>query len=274
MGNAGPLDQLKANAILARLGVMAGGLGIDPTQLRTPTVPLMEALDHAGRIWLDADFRRIGLRTYEPQPPAMVRAGRAEVELETDPDGPKAVTTLWLSGPVPLAEDLAALAANGIPRTVVDDLGGKLRALGATRSIELGFGTLPDGLPWLVGVELGADSVQPVSVLAEALGVAPYQVALLGQVHPDLAANGCIVTVAVTEVAIRPELAIEYRDVTWQSAIATTNRLRRIDASKPYGVLAGAFSADRAAALEITVRADQLARVRVAVQYDDASEVS
>ena len=268
MGNADDLRLIRAKEIVARFAVAAAGLGIDPSALRTELIRLVESLDRYGCIWVDADFRRIGLRTLEAKPPPLPRPGRAHVELETNPDG-KPLTTLWMVGAGPLDDDLDMIAADGVPRALVDDLGAKLRALGATRAIAVGHrqGT------WLVTVELGADSVQPVSVLAEAIGVAPYQVAMLGQVHDELAVNGCTATLAITRAGIRPELSIAYRSVAWPTAIAVTNRLHRGDASRGYGVFAGAFQTEHASYLEITFRADAVARVRAAFEYDE-SEVS
>ena len=242
--------------------VASAGLGIDVDLLRVELARLATSLGQYGCIWLDAQARRIGLRTFEAGPPPLARPGHPHVEVESTSDGLQSV--LWIVGEAPLADDLATLAADGVSRAIVDELGGKLRTLGATRSFAIGnrLGQ------WFVTSSVSTGSVQQLSALAEALGITPYQVAMLGQLHTELDANGCTVTLACTQDAIAPELVITYSGVAWPTAITVTNRLLRTDPSRAYGVFAGALQADVASYLELTFRSTPSSRVRVAFEYE------
>jgi len=268
MGKDEALSHLRAISTLTRLKVMTGRLGIDAPFLTSRAPELVPSLDRYARVWLDADFRRIALRTLAPAP-VLARPGISYVELESIPSFPESVETALVVGSHPLEGDLRALADGGVDRSVVDDLAGKLQMLGSQASELLGRRTIPGDQHWLLGVGVGADSVGEVSRLTDAFGVSPFQLAMLGQVHPELAAHGCLVTVACTTGAIR-ELAFEYRDVAWPRVIWLTDRLRSITSAAPYGAFAGAFNADNAARVEITLRPEQKAGVRVAVE--DAAE--
>jgi hypothetical protein len=267
------ISDLLAVATYTRLGVLAHQLGIDPFQLESSRKQLTPGVNAYARVWLDADFRRLALRTFVVRPDALTRPGSTYLELETNPDTGRPDTTLLVVGPRPLDQDLLLL---GKPETgtqvqavvpgVIEGLRAHLAALGDRPVAVLGQRLLPNEANWLLGFELGTDSAREVSMIAESIGIEPYQLMMLGALHGDLAAKGCLATVGCRLSSIRRELTIEYRDLSWPQVISTTNRLRAIKSEGGFGVLAGAFSAERAAYLEITFRSDQVARVRAAIE--------
>ncbi len=268
------LGDLPAVAIYTRLGVLAHQLGIDGFQLESSRNQLTAGVNAYARVYLDAEFRRIALRTFVVRPPMLSRPGSTYLELETNPDAGTPDTTLLVVGARSLEDDLKMLAdpttgtaTQAVPAPVLDALRTRLAALGSTPVAVLGQRMLPREANWLLGFELGADSVREVSEVAESMRVAPYQVAMLGALHGDLAHKGCLATVACKLTNIRQELTIEYRDLAWEQVLSTTNRLRGMKSETGFGVFAGAYNADRAAYLEITFRADEVPRVRAAVEH-------
>lgn len=268
------LGDLPAVAIYTRLGVMAHQLGIDGFQLESSRNQLTAGVNAYARVYLDADFKRLALRTFVMRPPMLTRPGATYLELETNPVSGMPDSTLFVFAARALEEDLRLLAepATGsnpqaVSAAVIDGLRTRLTAFPSAPVAVLGQRLVPREANWLLGFELGADSVAAVSAVAESLRVAPYQVAMLGALHEDLAHKGCLAVVGCTLNTIRQELTIEYRDLSWEQVITTTNRLRAMKSEGGFGVLAGAYNADRAAYLEITFRADEVPRVRAAVEH-------
>jgi hypothetical protein len=280
--------ELAAIAIYTRIGVLAAQLGIDGFQLESSRRQLTSAVNTYARVWIDAEFRRIGLRTFVPPPPTLARPGITYLELETNPDGDVPNGTLLVVGRRALAEDLqllseatpsgdvvhldrpqraASLGAPGLSPTVVSQIETHLRRIGVSSVDVVGQRMIGTELEWTLGVELPARSVGEVSTLADAIGVEPYQLAMLGALHGDLAGSGCLVAVAASRRGVGPQVTIEYRDLPWDQVIRTATRLRAKDAAAGFGVFAGAFAADRAACFEVTFRRDELPRVRAAVEH-------
>lgn len=283
-----PLSDLPAAAIYTRLGVMAKRLGIDPFQFESSRNQLTSAVNRYARISLDADFRRIALRTFVPQPPMLVRPGTTYLEVESNPHSDVPNGSLLVVGARALDEDLRVLARGtpGVDLTdlearlqvfgagtppvapsVVAELADKLRSIGATQADVLGQRYRSGEVHWLVGVELPATSVREASVIADAIGVEPYHRVMLGALHDELSAKGCLLTLSCTPAAMHAEVTIEYRDLSWEQVVTTSARLRNVKTGEGFGVLAGAFAAERAAFYEITLRRGQVPGARAAIEH-------
>jgi len=274
-----PISDVPAVAIYTRLGVMAAQLGIDGFQLEATRNQLTPAVNEYARISLDGDFRQLALRTFVVRPPGLTRPGATYLELETNPNAAHPDGTLLVSGSRPIEDELRLLAGHGsgepgrtVPNVrdfVVTRVGEFRRLLGTGTVDLLGQRVVASReFLWLLGVRLRTASLREVTMLAEAVGVAPYQLAMLGTLHGDLAARGCLVSITVSPLAIRPELSIEYRDLSWEQVVSTTSRLRGTKAGGGFGVFAGAFAAPRASCFEITFRSSQVASVRASVEYE------
>jgi hypothetical protein len=268
------LSDLPAAAFFARLGTMAHQLGMDPFQFESSRKQLTSSLKDYARVAVDGRDRRIAVRTTVPRPPMLTRPGTTFLDVETNLAGAIPFGTLLVVGPATVDEDLSLLA-NGMPAAdlpetrnvdakVIAQLRERLLVLGQNVGV-LGQRRVERNLQWLLGVELGADSVRAVCTVADLVSVAPYQQMLLGAMHEELARNGCLVTLACAPWQLERELTVEYRDLAWEQAVTTASRVGA-DAGKAFGVLAGAFVAERAAALEITFRSDGPARVRAAIE--------
>jgi hypothetical protein len=290
MGNVSG-SELAAVAIYTRIGVLAAQLGIDGFQLESSRKQLTPAVNEYARVWIDAEFRRIALRTLVSRPPMLTRPGTTYLELETNPDGDAPNGTLLVVGRRALSDDLQLLAHGtpsadvlhldeiqraagagtpGLPATVVTQLETQLLGIGASSVDVVGQRMVGTQLEWLLGIELPAPSVREATTLAEAIGIEPYQLAMLGALHGDLAASECLLTISCSRRGVGPQVTIEYRDLAWEQVVTTAARLRAKSSASGFGVFAGAFAAERAACFEVTLGRDELPRVRAAIEHTTA----
>jgi hypothetical protein len=243
---------------LTRLGTTIGVLGISEAAV----IGRIEHLGMPRRVTLDADAPRLAIRFDSATALSVRPATTRLVDVQVVQDRRDLVEVELAIGTRSLAEDAALVGG------AANELASRLRLLGGGRCDALARSS--EGT-WIASVITASHSdlaagVVPLIALAQEIGVPGVHRMLLENIHLELGGAGSWASVACDGDELLPELTIEYRDVAWTRVVELTNTLRPgTKSGTMWGVLAGAFDADQAAAMAIEYRGGRAPNVRVSV---------
>lgn len=267
---------VRAADVLTRLAVVADRLAVEPQALWAELPRLGTAPGMYARVWLATTGDQLALRCRAadgvPAILALPRPGDLSIELASVPDQPVVAETVLSSGSRTVADDLAVLAAADITAGPREELARRLLAVGGRCDL-LGRRTEAGYTTWTAGVTCGGTLPEVMAVLpalgqlALELDVPPAQRRLLEQAHLALGApGGFSIAFSCDAADALPTLTLEYRAIAWAQAVGLADALRPGAPCGPHlGILAGAFAADAASALELTFRGGEPATIRVGV---------
>lgn len=265
--------QARSAAVLARIATLANRLGIDTSGLDLHLPRLALAIIDSAQVWIDSDGERlaVGCSAVNTVGYALLdRPGLATVEVETAAVPDRIAIKRTVLQARTMAEDLAWLAEHNVSPAAREQLATWLFDLAGRGPDFIGQRVEGDQTKWFAGFAIAGElsalvaMLRPTLAVAEAIGVLELrmiQETLLALGVP----GGVAITLACDQHTALPQIAIEFSEVAWPTAIGLVDTLRPGSPCAPrLGALAGAFDAERASAVEVTFRAQQPPRIRVA----------